>query len=190
MNAESLKALALDCGAAGAEVIHEDQIVTNPVFRDACASGECRIYGKCHMCPPDVGTPEELMALVHSFAGALVFQTVTPLDDPFDMDAMGRAGLELNKLTRRLRARLRGADVGRFLALGAGGCRFCTPCAKANGLPCRNPKEALLSMEACCIDVYNTVKDTCLRYNNGENTVTFFGMVLFEKYADFPLENS
>lgn len=180
MNGERLKALALECGAARAELISGDRIVTNPVFRDACASGECRIYGKCHMCPPDVGTPEELMAMVHGYSHALVLQTVTPLDNPFDMETMSLAGLELNKLVRKLRARLREMEEGRFLVLGAGGCRLCKPCAKVEGLPCRNPREALLSMEACCIDVYNTVKDTALPYNNGKNTVTFFGMVLFD----------
>ena len=36
-------------------------------------------------------------------------------------------------------------------------------------------------MEGAGIDVYNTVKDTPLKYINGANTVTYFGLVLFEE---------
>ena len=188
MKNEQLISLLLECGAHAAEAITASQLVTNPVFRDACASGACRIYGKCHMCPPDAGTPEELMAWVHSFARGAVFQTVTPLDDPFDMESMSGAGLELNRLARNIRRTLAEAGVTRFAVLGAGGCRFCTPCTKVQGLPCAFPREALLSMEACCIDVGRTIASTSLEYNHGKNTVTFFGMVLLDQHADFTLE--
>ena len=38
-------------------------------------------------------------------------------------------------------------------------------------------------MEAYGIDVYNTTKNTELKYINGQDTVTYFGMVLFEEEA-------
>ena len=47
--------------------------------------------------------------------------------------------------------------------------------------PCRFPEKALPSLEAYGVDVYNTTKDTDLKYINGQNTVTFFGMVLFRE---------
>ena len=34
-------------------------------------------------------------------------------------------------------------------------------------------------MEGYGIDVYNTCKPTALKYINGQNTVTYFGIVLF-----------
>lgn len=36
-------------------------------------------------------------------------------------------------------------------------------------------------MEGAGIDVYNTTKDTPLKYINGADTVTYFGIVLFEE---------
>ena len=61
------------------------------------------------------------------------------------------------------------------------GCRLCEKCAKVTGEPCRFPEKALPSLEAYGVDVYNTTKDTDLKYINGQNTVTFFGMVLFRE---------
>ena len=52
---------------------------------------------------------------------------------------------------------------------------------KKEGLPCRNPASAMPSMESCGIDVYNTTKGTELKYSNGENTVTYFGIALFRE---------
>ena len=66
-----------------------------------------------------------------------------------------------------------------ILHLTCGGCRLCPVCAKRTGEPCRHPDKALPSMESYGIDVYNTTKDTALRYINGQDTVTYFGVVLF-----------
>lgn len=176
---EELTKLALSCGATKAAYIPAKQIATNRLFRDVCASNGCGMYGKCWMCPPDAGEIEELMAMVHSYMHAVIYQTVTPLEDSFDIEGMGEARKELNRLTRRIRDAVRELPLANALILGAGGCGVCETCTKPAGLPCRNPKEALLSLEACGIDVYQTVKDTPLKYINGQNTVTFFGMVLY-----------
>ena len=41
------------------------------------------------------------------------------------------------------------------------------------------PEKAMSSLEGYCVDVYNTTKDTPLKYINGQNTVTYFGAILF-----------
>ena len=43
------------------------------------------------------------------------------------------------------------------------------------------PEKALSSLEAYGIDVYQTTKDTDLKYINGADTVTYFGIVLFQE---------
>jgi predicted metal-binding protein len=68
--------------------------------------------------------------------------------------------------------------------LSCGGCNLCESCAKKEDKPCRFPDKALIPMEGAGVDVYNTTKDTPLKYINGQNTVTYFGMVLFEEKKD------
>ena len=67
-----------------------------------------------------------------------------------------------------------------------GGDRFGTALASAAGSsetedqqPCRHPDTALGAMEGYGMDVYQTVKNTELKYTNGQNTVTYFGIILF-----------
>ena len=61
------------------------------------------------------------------------------------------------------------------------GCRLCKVCAKVTGDPCRHPGKALAAVEGYGIDVYRTVQDTPLKYTNGANTVTYFGIILFSE---------
>ena len=55
----------------------------------------------------------------------------------------------------------------------------CDSWRELDDLPCRAPEEALSSLEAYGINVYQTVKKTALKYINGQNTVTYFGAILF-----------
>jgi hypothetical protein len=48
-----------------------------------------------------------------------------------------------------------------------------------DGEPCRFPEKAISSVEACGIDVMSLSKSAGVRYNNGKNTVTYIGAVLY-----------
>ncbi|MEG0146307.1 MAG: DUF2284 domain-containing protein, partial [Clostridia bacterium] len=66
-----------------------------------------------------------------------------------------------------------------FLVLGSGGCGRCETCAKAEHLPCRFPNDALSSLEGYGVNVYQAACNAGLPYINGQNTVTYFGLVLY-----------
>ncbi len=181
---DSLVAAALAEGAAKAEGIEQGRIVLSASFRDICATNACGKYGRCYMCPPDVGEIEELIAMVRRYPRAVVYQTISPLEDSFDHEGMVDASANHAQLSQRLQKKAEGILAPGFLHLSCGGCRLCDPCLKQEGLPCRYPDQALPSVESYGIDVYNTVKDTSLKYINGQNTVTYFGMLLFDEAED------
>lgn len=178
MNDRLIK-LALDCGATKATVIDVKDMVLSSHFRDVCETNGCGMCGRCWMCPPDVAPIDELMSLVLSYKKALVFQTVTELEDSFDIEGMGEAGKNMTCLCQKIRKET--GFLADRLVLSAGGCRVCERCTRLDGIPCRCPDEAFLSLEVCGVDVYNTVKPTELKYINGADTVTFFGMVLYKE---------
>ena len=179
MTDSKLIRLALSMGATKATMLSTENIVLDIKFREICLSNGCGMVGKCWMCPPDVGDAEQLMDKVRSYKNALVFQTITELEDSFDFEGMNEAGNKHAMLCRSVRKEAKAMLGDGILVLGAGGCRVCERCTKLDNLPCRLPDEAMLSLEACCVDVYNTVKPTELKYINGADTVTYFGMVLF-----------
>jgi predicted metal-binding protein len=82
-------------------------------------------------------------------------------------------------LAQRLRGIFAEWGLNKVLHLGAGGCGVCEVCAKRTGEPCRFPEKAMPSLEAYCINVSELARAAGMKYVNGQNTVTYFGAVLF-----------
>jgi len=176
--AQELVTRALASGAAKATVIDAADIVLSASFRDICAGNSCGKYGRCWMCPPDIGEIEPLMAQVRSFRHGLLYQTIHEIEDSFDIEGMGEAGVQHAQVSQRISDAVRPLLPG-CLHLSCGGCHLCERCARLDDQPCRCPDKALPPMEGYGIDVYQTTRPTALKYINGQNTVTYFGIVLF-----------
>ena len=166
----------LECGAAGAEVICREQVVLSREFRDICRGNGCGQFGRCWVCPPDVGEIESLMERVRQYPTAILYQSISAIEDSFDFEGMNAAGDAHMRLSQRI-----GKLVKVPLHLTCGGCHLCKVCTKPEGRPCRHPDLALPSMEGYGVDVYRTARNTSLKYINGANTVTYFGMLFFKE---------
>ena len=177
MNDELIR-LTLAAGAKKATIIRTEDIMLSSVFRDICASNSCGKYGRCWMCPPDIGEIGELMARLKEYRHGLLYQTIYAIEDSFDIEGMGEAAVSHARVSQAVNDAVKPYLPG-CLHLSCGGCNLCERCAKLDDQPCRLPDKALPPMEGYGIDVYQTVKPTDLRYTNGQNTVTFFGIVLY-----------
>lgn len=175
---ENIVAQATACGAARAAALAADQVALDAVFRDICVSNACGNYGKCYMCPPGVGEIGAMMSEVRTFANAVLYQTIHALEDSFDYEGMVAAGSQHAAVSQALEQWLRAVYPGRYLHLSAGGCKVCDVCAKRAEQPCRYPELAMPSMESYGVNVYLTAQRAGLNYINGQDTVTYFGMVL------------
>ena len=170
---------AREAGAFRAVIISADTIVLSEEFRTICQSNRCGKFGKCWVCPPELPDAETVMETVRGYSHALWYQSVSELEDSFDIEGMFAAGRNHALLSQRLQKMATPILPKDFLHLTCGGCHLCETCAKEANQPCRMPDKALPSLEGYCVDVYNTTKDTPLKYINGQNTVTYFGMILF-----------
>ena len=176
---DTLTEKAIELGAHKASVISAGEISLDRAFRDMCASNACGVYGKCYMCPPDVGDIDELMAEVANYDYALVYQMVSELEDSFDFEGMVEAKKRTYPLAQSMREIFKNCGIKKVLHLGAGGCGVCKSCAKQTGEPCRFPEKAMPSLEAYGFNVSALAKSAGMKYINGQNTVTYFGAVLF-----------
>lgn len=173
-----LEEAALACGAFKAAWIPSEKIVLDAGFRKACQSNSCGRYGRCYQCPPDIGEVTQLMERVRAYPFAVLYQSVGQIEDSFDFEGMMDAAKAHLQLSQRIQKAAKAILPEGFLHLSSG-CRLCARCAKEENLPCRHPQEALPALEGCGVDVYNTAAGTQLHYINGQNTVTYFGLVLF-----------
>lgn len=176
---ERLLSAALEAGAHKAVILKGESVVLSAQFRDICKSNQCGKYGKCWVCPPELPDTAEVMAKIKSYDRVLWYQTVSSIEDSFDIEGMIEAGKNHVQLSQRLRDMAADLLPENALHLSCGGCRLCPKCAKEEAKPCRMPEKAMSSLEGYCVDVYNTTKDTPLKYINGQNTVTYFGAILF-----------
>ena len=183
MDGERILAIAVACGAYKAGVVRRDRIVLSDSFRAMCEQNICGAYGRCWTCPPDCGDIHMLMDKVRSYDAGVLYQTVGKLEDSFDFEGMVDAKNVHKNLTQRIREALEAEGIRDVFHLGAGGCGVCERCARADDQPCRFPEKAVISMEACGIDVSHTAAATDLKYSNGQNTVTYFGLILYREDA-------
>ena len=131
------------------------------------------------MCPPLVGETEKLIQKAKQYRRAAVFSCVYPLEDSFDIEGMARGNDSFRALVAQVGQLCResGADV---LLLGAGGCKLCPVCGAATGEACRFPDRAYPSLESHGIFVSRLAEAAGMKYINGQNTVTYFGAVLYQ----------
>ena len=176
---EQIVARAEKLGTYKANVIPVSQIPLDRAFRDMCATNACGVYGKCHMCPPDVGDIDALMGEVKNYQHAFVSQTVTALEDSFDFEGMIEAKKQMYKIAQEIRRLFAELGIDGALHLGAGGCGVCETCAKRTNEPCRFPHLAMPSLEAYGVNVSGLASAAGMKYINGQDTVTYFGAVLF-----------
>lgn len=176
---EALIQAVLEAGADKAAMIDAGQVIFSESFRAICEGNQCGCYGKCWVCPPEIGEIGDLISEAKSYSRGMLYQTIGILEDSFDVEGMFAAGANHAQVSMKLQKKLPQLLKEAFLHLSCGGCHLCETCAKRTGEPCRHPGYALPAMEGYGIDVYNTARTTPLNYINGTNTVTYFGLVLF-----------
>ncbi|MBE7010426.1 MAG: DUF2284 domain-containing protein [Ruminococcaceae bacterium] len=157
--------------------ILSEEIPFSKAVVDMCKANQCGKYGTCWTCPPGAGELEEIEAKIKSYKNALVFSCKYDLEDCFDFEGMTAGHHETRKVLDEIIQKLKKDNIS-FLALGCEGCNLCEKCTYPNS-PCRFPDKAIVSVEACGINVVELAKKIGINYNNGPQTVTYFCIILF-----------
>jgi predicted metal-binding protein len=137
---------------AEAKEIDPSSVVTAAWVRLKCRFG-CEGYGRGYCCPPDTPSPEQTREILNHYHRALLFHyRAAKRDGENRIKVLSGFFEELIGLEGEL---FKDGFYKAFVML-AGPCSRCSPCAKAEGAPCRFGAQARPSMEACGIDVYRT----------------------------------
>jgi predicted metal-binding protein len=157
-----------------------DLIRIDQAVRDLCKQNTCGQYNRNHMCPPAIKGIEAWKEEILSYTNAVLVSKVYPTHGGYDFKAWIDGMRDFQKTLVGLKEAVEAQFPDkRFLFLGAGACFICDKCAYLEGKPCRFPEKAFPSLEACGIDVVGLSKSAGVKYNNGKDTVTFLGGILF-----------
>ena len=169
-----------ELGFSNVEKISVADIAFEPSLIELCRLNSCGNYGKNYTCPPYVGDTEKLIKEAKDYKYAFVFQKIYPLEDSFDIEGMNNARIEFRLLTKKVGALFKETKE-KYKVLAAGGCSECEVCALITNEPCRFPDIAYPSLEAYAVNVSKLATLSGMKYINGQNTVTYFGMVLIKE---------
>lgn len=182
LDGDNLIRIAMEANASDASILDTLEIQFHEDFRKACERNVCRKYDTNWMGPPAIGPVNELKKRAISYRHGLLFQTVHRLNSNFDLKGMFAAseihGNVFKDLLGRIRKEYPGVEI---LPLSAGCCSVCERCAYLDKEPCRFPDQAVSSVEAYGMNVIALQKSAGIPYNNGKGSVTFVGLILFDK---------
>lgn len=172
---QALQALGID----NVGYISTSQIVFGEELRRICENNVCHRYGASWTCPPAVGTIEECKRKCLSYDSAMVFSTVYQLEDSFDVEGMDAGRAAFGESCRRLYDQAKARCPGVLMLSGAH-CPQCRECTYPHA-PCKFPEQMIPSISGYCIYVNKLAAAAGLKYNNGSNTVTYFGILLYNQ---------
>lgn len=171
-------------GANNVCKISASEVVYQPEFRQFCVQNSCGKYGKNHSCPPFCGDEHELIAKAKTYDTAIVYQTISDLEDSYDFEGMMDAASQHFKIAHQVSKYCYENFKGKYLNLSNGNCQICEKCSAMDNLPCRFPNEIIPSMDSYCVYVSELAKSAGMNYVNGQDTVTYFSMLLIKGVID------
>jgi len=147
--------------------------------RKICEGNSCRNYGSSWACPPAVGTLAECREQVRRYGKMLLLSKAYRLKSSFDFESMGDGLQDFKRTVDRFHKSIDPFLSG-FLLLSNEGCGRCAQCTYPDR-PCRFPELLHPSLEGYGFVVNELAEAAGIRYNNGPDTVTFFGALLFRE---------
>ena len=137
---------------------------------------ECPMYGKSWACPPAVGTVEECKERVMAYPRALIFTTITEVEDISDLACTLATRRPHEEITRKAAAAVK-EQTDDILVLSSEACEICESCAWPDG-PCRNPQSMYPCVESHGILITETAEKLGIEFING-NLVTWFSLIMY-----------
>jgi predicted metal-binding protein len=160
---------ALSMGITKAKIINTKNVVVANWVRLKCQYG-CGGYNKRLTCPPYSPKPDYTERMINEYSKALLMQI-----EKIPPKIEHKESQKLKKIVADMERVLFLDGYYKAFGMTSGPCRLCRACNTEK--PCKYPYEARPSMEACGIDVYQTVRnsgfklevvkteDSCCTYN-------------------------
>ncbi|MHC1719574.1 MAG: DUF2284 domain-containing protein [Clostridiaceae bacterium] len=152
-------------GSDSVKIIDTKSIVTAPWTIFKCQYG-CGRYGKSWCCPPKSLDYKQTQEIIDSYKTAILFRC-------HDMSIVTDIAVKIAK-------EMFFDGFYKAIAFGSGPCKKCNEC-NPNG--CNFPDKAAPAMEACGMDVFQTVRNNGYEINtlrSEDEVQNHFGLILFE----------
>jgi predicted metal-binding protein len=154
-------------------------LVPEKRIRELCLEDKCGNYGKHYMCPPHIGSLEELEARLKKFQRGILLQYSKSLDVRNDNEGLKQSKLDFHNKILRLEELLRNGGINDVWGMIGGSCELCEICRAKRSEPCPYPSEARTSLTSLAIDVLALLDKFGLDNKFHPGKITWTGGILF-----------
>ena len=154
-------------------------LVPTERIRAFCKQNKCGDYGNNYMCPPNVGTLEEIGIKLRGFNNGLLLRYSKSLDVKGDKEGVRQTKVDFHNKILQMEEFLGKEGTGRIWGMIGGSCGLCDICGVRVGEPCPYPDKARTSPEAIGIDVEWLLDRFGLDGGFYKDRVTWTGCILF-----------
>ena len=154
-------------------------LVPEQRIRELCFEDKCGNYRNHYMCPPYVGSVEEIAARFEKYQRGILLQYSQPLDVRNDRQGLRQTKTDLHHKVLQLEDFLRREGVDDVWGMMGGSCSLCEVCKAATDEPCPYPDRARTSLESLGIDVLALLARHGLDHAFRADRITWTGCILF-----------
>src|SRR4030042_3907534 len=130
-----------------------DVLVPEEKIRAFCLENKCGNYRHNYMCPPYVGSVEEIRIKLKNFKRGVLLQYAKSLDVRGDKEGVEQSKVDFHNKILQIEEFLREREINQVWGIIGGSCELCDVCKAKTGEPCPYPDKARTSLEAIAIDV-------------------------------------
>ena len=156
-------------------------LVPEQKIRELCFANKCGNYGNNYMCPPHIGSLEEIRGRLKKFQQGVLLQYSKALDVTSDIKGLRQTKVDFHNRVLRLEECLRNKGLRHVWGMIGGNCALCEICKAETGDPCPHPDKARTSLESLAINVMGLLEKFSLNCKFYSDRVTWTGCILFKE---------
>ncbi len=155
-------------------------LVPKQRIRSFCEEDKCGHYNNNYMCPPYVGSLEEIKGQLGEFQQGLLLRYSRSMKVEKGNKEIAESKLVFHNKILQLEEFMRGEGIERMWGISGGSCGLCEPCQARLGQPCLYLNKAKASLEALGIDVLALLDGLGLENKFYPDKITWTGCILFD----------
>lgn len=154
-------------------------LVPEEKIRAFCLENKCGNYWHNYMCPPYVGSEEEIKIKLNKFKRGVLLQYTKSLDVRGDKEGVKQTRVDFHNKILQIEGFLRERGINQVWGMIGGSCALCNICKAEIGESCQHPDEARTSLESIAIDVLALLDRFGLDSKFHADKITWTGCILF-----------
>jgi len=178
-----LKALSEKIGFRDFIEFNPCLLIPEERIREYCYENLCGHYGKHYMCPPIIGSIEEIKSRLGDYNKAILVRYKEEFDVTRDKMKVKRSKIDFHKRILELENFLNQTGIDAWGLVG-GSCSFCIECKAISNKPCKHPHKARPSLESLGIDVQKLLDNFGLDNNFYPDKIVWTGCILINDIKD------